>query len=272
MSEQSHPPDPTPASAPPSLTLVPGCSSRAFTLVELLVVIAIIAALAALLLPALSAAKDRGKEAACLNNLKQLAEASMVYTADNDSKFVDNLPQIEIPVSSNNWAFGNMMIPSEATNDTFLRRGELFLYTAETAIYRCPTDPSQTGGVPHVRSYSMNSWIGSRFMAMEEQGYHYQTFMKEGETAMMGASTLWVMMDEHEASINGPCFLVTMDNQQPFESFPATRHQRGYNLSFADGHVERYGLHDPNTVSPSVPVSPTNTDWIRLKQVTTTTP
>jgi prepilin-type processing-associated H-X9-DG protein len=113
----------------------------------------------------------------------------------------------------------------------------------------------------------MNSWIGSRYMNIEEQGY--RTFIKEGETAMMGTSTLWMMMDEDEVSINDPWFLVTMNNQQPFASFPATRHQRGYNLSFADGHVERYALHDPNTVSPSVLVNPTNTDWIRLKQVTT---
>jgi prepilin-type N-terminal cleavage/methylation domain-containing protein/prepilin-type processing-associated H-X9-DG protein len=250
--------------------LGPGLRPCAFTLIELLVVIAIIAILAALLLPALSAAKNRGKEAACLNNLKQLAESSMVYTADNDSKFMDNLPLVQQTTTSNNWALGNMMIPAQATNDVFLRRGELFSYSAETAIYRCPADPSQTGGLPHVRSYSMNSWIGSRYMNLEEEERGYQTFMKEGETAAMGTSSLWVMMDEHEASINDPWFLVTMNNQQPFASFPATRHQRGYNLSFADGHVELYALHDPNTVSPSVPVSQTNTDWVRLKQVTTT--
>lgn len=249
---------------------MPGRSPRAFTLVELLVVIAIIAALAALLLPALSAAKQRGQEVACLNNLKQLEEASMIYMADNDSKFMDNLPLIQLPETSNNWAFGNMMNTSQATNAAYLRSGELFLYSADTAIYRCPSDPSQSDDVSHVRSYSMNSWIGSRYMNIEEPAYH--TFVKEGETAVMGASSLWVMMDQHEANISAPWFLVTMNNQQPFASYPATRHQRGYNLSFADGHVERYALHDPNTVSPFVLVSATNTDWIRFKQVTTTMP
>lgn len=242
----------------------------AFTLIELLVVIAIIAILSALLLPVLAAAKARGREAACVNNLKQLAECSMVYTADNDSKFMDNLPLVELPGTSNNWVLGNMMEPTQSTNDVYLRRGELFPYTTETAIYRCPADPSQTGGVPHVRSYSMNGWIGSRYMNTQEQERGYQTFVKEGETAVMGTSTLWVMMDEHEASINDAWFLVTMNNSQPFASFPATRHQRGYNLSFADGHVEHYSLHDPNTVAPSGQVSPLNTDWLRLKQVTTT--
>ena len=61
----------------------PGVSvKRNFTLIELLVVIAIIAILAAILMPALSSARERGKSATCINNQKQLGLASMQYQED----------------------------------------------------------------------------------------------------------------------------------------------------------------------------------------------
>ncbi len=244
-------------------------SSRgAFTLVELLVVIAIIAILAALVLPVLSGTKAQGRQAACLSNLRQFGFALQTYASDNAGGLVGNLAANP---GSNSWVLGNLQIPAQSTNAVYLRQGLLFPYVNQPSVYWCPADPSQTGGQPRVRSYSMNGWVGSRYMATYPGQQGYRTFIRESEFATAGPAAIWTMIDEHEVTIDDGWFLVTMDDSQPFASFPATRHRRAYTWNFADGHAEPCRLRDPNTpLTPgSKPVSSQNSDWLRLKRATT---
>ena len=62
---------------------------EAFTLIELLVVISIIAILMAVLMPALTKAREQGQRAVCLSNLKQLQLAWDMYANDNDERIVN---------------------------------------------------------------------------------------------------------------------------------------------------------------------------------------
>ena len=87
----------------------------------------------------------------------------------------------------------------------------------------------------------------------------------------VGPNAYWLFTDEHEDTIDDGYFMVTMNDSSPFVSLVAFRHQRGYELSFADGHVEPVRIQDPLTLQSSQgkQYSRLNADWIRLKQMTT---
>jgi hypothetical protein len=164
---------------------------------------------------------------------------------------------------------GDMRNPTQATNEALIRQGKLFPYASQSSVYHCPADSSRSGQNLRVRSFSMNGWMGSRQMEMQSNRSGFRTFIRDAELSAAPGSSLWLLADEHENTIDDGWFLVTMDDSKPFASAPSSRHQGGYLLNFVDGHAELYKLR---TVAASVlvnPISPYNLDWLRLKQVTT---
>jgi prepilin-type N-terminal cleavage/methylation domain-containing protein/prepilin-type processing-associated H-X9-DG protein len=222
-------------------------AGRAFTLIELLVVIAIIAVLAAMLLPSLSLAKQRAWTVSCLNNLKQLQICWHQYAHDNDDVMPPNnfVYFVDVGGSSGSvlgedsltWCRG--LAPFD-TNEITAQTSLLYRYNQNVQIYRCPADRSTVTGLPDKlrnRSYNMSNSVNCR----EAKG-----FRKYSE--IRSTASLFVFIDTHEDTIWDSTFGV-LELGSPWQDYwldvPADRHQQGANLSFADGHAERWKWKSP---------------------------
>ncbi len=227
-----------------------------FTLIELLVVIAIIAVLMAILMPALNRAKEQGKRATCLSNLKQLTLAWIMYADDNDDKLVNgdtgeySIHQNETPWVLKDWSSGMTV---EQKRDAILN-GALWPYVKNLKLYKCPTvNKIVRGGTQEemLRTYSVSdsmnckNWdsMGAEMIKKRKDipnpAYRI-VFLDDGGTitSALGGWTVYV-------------------KEEKWWDPPPVRHGDGTTFSFADGHSEYHKWKDPRTIEFGKRVPPT---------------
>ena len=258
---------------------------RAFTLIELLVVIAIIGILAALLLPALSKAKQKAQGALCLSSGRQMMTAMLLYVDENNDFFPPNPDDGNI-VAGYNWCAGQAGIggPQEFNPDVLLdsSRSLLIQYlSGSAAIFRCPADRRQglyQGSnsaligqtVPAARTFAMNQAVGTIDPGFDQGLAHrgrpnlsvngpwldnslqhrrnspWFTYGKMTAVHAPSPSLLWVLVDEDAGGLNDAAFAVGME-KPGWLDYPGDYHNVGCGFAFADGHSETHHWLDGTT-------------------------
>jgi prepilin-type N-terminal cleavage/methylation domain-containing protein/prepilin-type processing-associated H-X9-DG protein len=235
--------------------------SGGFTLIELLVVIAIIAILAALLLPALTRAKQQAQGAQCISNLKQLTAGWIMYNTDSRGYLMPNGDETSQPASLTDpngqpghslaqWCPGRQDVATELSPQgatvnvgvEWIQLGLLYPYVKSPGVYKCPADnngmPSFGIIYPHVRSMSMNTWLSPIVPYDNETGV--VSYYKESDLRQLGPVNTWVFIDENPYSINDGSFICDdgPGDAADWIDCPASYHNGAAGISFADGHVQ----------------------------------
>ena len=224
-----------------------GIWSRGFTLIELLVVIAIIAVLAAILLPALSSARQKALVANCLSNLKQSGFAFQMYTDD----FNDRFPWTNAVTSPGSAAWAHMSFVD------FPVMMNPYIGTNNRAFFRCPADLGRGFNYEWVAANGAPVSLSTNELAFPCSYFYYQNFFHSDDYSE------WTVRRVPEVRLPPQKALyVCFASPRGEWYFPAAHSPtyghgtKGMLLLFADKHAEfpKYERLIPTDIISSPPV------------------
>ena len=218
--------------------------SRGFTLIELLVVIAIIAILAAILFPVFARAREKARQASCLNNVKQLTLATMMYAQDYDER----LPGTYIYHYTD---------AGTRTGSAWMPRVYPYIQSGTSAgrggVFQCPSYPgpfSLTVPVAFVLpatppvSYGMNFYLN---ISYDEGGLGLAQIQQPSNTILLADSGPGRLSSSRNWDsgmgylINATRLDLFLESDAYLGYFVHTRHNGMANVGFADGHAKAEG-------------------------------
>ncbi len=230
-----------------------------FTLIELLVVIAIIAILAAILLPALNAARERGRMASCTSNLKQIGTLAAFYTDSNE----DYLPPMALTYNGAERTYAALLLNLERVDGVTLAneresRAQIFV------------DPSLPEG--ETKQLGLSGGTGFYFTGY---GYNFEflgtsqgtgaatvvggqpnrsNFKSAKVTGLSSPAAGYMVMDTNGFGVNYGCYRVASDIDRVYGSnygIPdAKRHRGTVNILYCDGHVGGTQVPESQSADP----------------------
>lgn len=207
-----------------------------------------------MLLPALSKAKSSGQRISCTNSQRQLALAWMMYKDDHGDHLVEN--GRGTPGSKRRWwVSGGTHSTGLITDPTMLEgdKAAFSPYVGNRQIYKCPIDKGKNTLFNRVR---MRSYALNTFMNETEQGgfggrsSRHRYFTRGSDVESNAPTERLLFIDLQPESICVPSFWITINGGGGNGHAPASYHNGGAVVSFADGHVDLHRWQDAASLKP----------------------